>query len=217
MSRVDKNVVAHLDSLIQRYPLLEQARVEIYNAFLLMENCYSNGGKLLIAGNGGSASDSEHIVGELMKSFRKSRPIKAEVMEKLCEVYPDMGSVIGEKLEQTLPAISLVTHESLTTAFSNDVDADYCVAQQLYGYGNEGDVFIGISTSGNSKNIVYAAALARALGIHVVGLTGARDSRLAKLSDVAVRVPSTETYIIQEFHLPIYHCWCSMLEESFFE
>ena len=202
--------------MIERYPVLKECRQSISNAYCLMEECYEHEGKLLIAGNGGSAADSEHIAGELMKCFKVPRPITKELAERLMEIDPVRGAWLSEKLERALPAIPLVAHEALSTAFNNDVDGSGVFAQRLLGLGRSGDVFLGISTSGNSKNVVLAAILAKALGIRVIGLTGAQGGELAALSDIAVKVPQTETFMVQELHLPIYHCWCLMLEERFF-
>lgn len=184
--------------------------------YALLEECYQSGGKLLVAGNGGSAADSEHIAGELMKRFKLPRPIKPELAEKLRAIDPIRGERLAEGLEQGLMAIPLVAHEALTTAYINDVDGDGVFAQQLLGFGQAGDVFLGISTSGNSSNVMNATVLARALGIKVIGLTGESGGELATVADVTVRAPEKETYMIQELHLPIYHCWCLMLEDRFF-
>jgi D-sedoheptulose 7-phosphate isomerase len=181
-----------------------------------MEECYEHDGKLLIAGNGGSAADSEHIAGELMKRFKIPRPVTAEFAEKLKAIDPDRGENLAKNLERGLMAIPLVAHVALSTAYINDVDGLGVFAQQLFGFGRPGDVFLGISTSGNSKNVMSATVVARALGIKVVGLTGAKGGELATVADVAVKVPETETYMIQELHLPVYHCWCLMLEDKFF-
>lgn len=206
----------HIDLLLNRYPVLDSIKEELIQAYLIMEECYLNDGKLLIAGNGGSAADSEHIAGELMKRFRIHRPISKEFAGRLIAVDEKRGTELAEKLECALMAIPLVAHEALTTAYINDVDGLGVFAQQLFGYGRKGDVFLGISTSGNSKNIMNAAVVARASGIKVLGLTGANGGELAKIADVVVKVPETETYMIQELHLPIYHCWCLMLEDRFF-
>ena len=173
-------------------------------------------GKMLIAGNGGSAADSEHIAGELMKRFKTPRPVTPEFAEKLKAIDPVRGEQLAKNLERGLMAIPLVAHEALTTAYINDVDGYGVFAQQLLGFGRPGDVFLGISTSGNSKNVIPATVVARALGMKVIGLTGAKGGELAQVADVAVRVPETETYMIQELHLPVYHCWCLMLEDKFF-
>lgn len=206
----------HVDFLIERYPVLEKCREDIIKAYLVMEECYLRDGKLMIAGNGGSAADSEHIAGELMKRFKIARTVPAEFAEKLKSVDPVRGKNLAENLERGLMAIPLVAHEALTTAYINDVDGLGVFAQQLYGFGRKGDVFLGISTSGNSRNVMSATVVARALGIKVIGLTGEKGGELAEVADVAVKVPSAETYMIQELHLPVYHCWCLILEDKFF-
>ena len=206
----------YIDLLMQRYPALEVCKKSIIEGYQLIESSYSHDGKLLIAGNGGSASDSEHIAGELMKRFNRPRPIPTEFANKLKQIDPVRGEQLSNNSERGLMAIPLVAHEALTTAYINDVDGNGVFAQQLYGYGRRGDVFLGISTSGNSKNVISATVVARALGIKVIALTGNTGGELAKIADVAVIVPEKETYMIQELHIPIYHCWCLMLEEYFF-
>ena len=206
----------HIELLLQRYPMLDAVRQDIVNAYLIMEESYQKGGKLLIAGNGGSAADAEHIAGELMKRFKTPRPVSEKFAKSLKAVDAKRGAELAKNLECSLMAIPLVAHEALTTAYINDVDGLGVFAQQLFGYGREGDVFLGISTSGNSKNIMNATVVARAQGIKIIGLTGENGGELANAADVTVRVPATETYMIQELHLPIYHCWCLMLEEHFF-
>lgn len=213
---LENRLVRYIDLLINRYPVLENIKESIIEAYFVMEECYLNGGKLLIAGNGGSAADAEHIAGELMKRFKILRPVSAEFAEKLVAVDAERGSALAKNLECSLMAIPLVAHEALTTAYINDVDGLGVFAQQLFGYGRKGDVFLGISTSGNSKNVMNATVVARASGIKVIGLTGAKGGELAEVADIAVKVPETETYMIQELHLPIYHCWCLMLEDRFF-
>ena len=212
----DSRILKHLDTLIDRYPQLENNRQPILDAYKLMEDCYERDNKLLIAGNGGSAADSEHIAGELMKRFKIPRPVSEDFAQKLIEADPEAGPHLAKNLERGLMAIPLVAHEALSTAYINDVDGYGVFAQQLLGFGRPGDVFLGISTSGNSKNIMNAVAVAKALGIKVIGLTGAKGGRLAAAADVAVKAPETETFMIQELHLPIYHCLCLMLEEHFF-
>lgn len=211
-SRVEK----HIDVLISRYPQLASVRQDIINAYFIMEECYEHDGKLLIAGNGGSAADSEHIAGELMKRFETPRPIPEDFGKKLIEIDSECGADLAKNLERGLMAIPLVAHEAMTTAYINDVDGYGVFAQQLYGFGRPGDVFLGISTSGNSKNVLSASVVARALGIKVVALTGGTGGKLAKVADAAVIVPEKRTYMIQELHLPVYHCWCLMLESRFF-
>lgn len=216
MKIFDQRLQKHIDLLLKRYPALKSCQEEIINAYLLMEECYDHDGKLLIAGNGGSAADSEHIAGELMKRFKLPRPVPTEFADKLRTVDPVRGEELSKNLERGLMAIPLVAHEAMTTAYINDVDGLGVFAQQLYGFGRPGDIFLGISTSGNSKNVMSATVVARALGMKVVGLTGAKGGELAEVADVSVKVPETETYMIQELHLPVYHCWCMMLEDSFF-
>ena len=213
---LNERLCIHMDQLMKRYPSLACVEKEITEAYRILEDCFQRDGKLLIAGNGGSAADAEHMAGELMKRFRKPRPVTEEFAGKLKSLDPVRGEYLSENLERSLTAIPLVAHEALTTAYINDVDGLGVFAQQLLGYGREGDVFLAISTSGNSRNILYATVVARALGIQVIGLTGAGGGELASVADVAVIVPETETFLIQELHLPIYHCLCLMLEDRFF-
>lgn len=213
---MEEKVSRRLETLMKRYPVLEECREDIILGYEVMKESYENAGKLLIAGNGGSASDSEHMAGELMKSFELKRPVSEAFSEKLREIDNERGLALASELEQCLTAVPLVAHEAMSTAFLNDVDGYNVFAQQLYGFGRLGDVFLGISTSGNSKNVVNAAIVAKAMGIKVIGLTGAKGGELVKFADAAVCVPETRTYMVQELHLPIYHCWCLMLEEHFF-
>lgn len=208
--------MAHVDSLLERYPQLEACREDIVNAYDLLEEAYAAGRKLLVAGNGGSASDSEHIVGELMKEFKLKRRIYSAQADRLRRIDEEMGTVLAENLQGSLPAISLVGEPSLTTAFMNDAVPVLVFAQQVNGLGRAGDVFLGISTSGNSQNVLYAAVAAKSKGLKVIGLTGGRENKLMGYADVCIRVPETETYKIQELHLPVYHSLCLMLEERFF-
>lgn len=216
MRELDNRLMRHIDLLVERYPSLESARNDIVAAYLLLEESYENGGKLLVAGNGGSAADAEHIVGELMKGFKLPRKPEADFAEKLVEENQELGSVLAENLQGALPAIALDGHPALSTAYMNDCEPLLCFAQQVNGYGKSGDVFLGISTSGNSRNVPFAATTAHAKGLKVIGLTGAKDSKLKDMSDVCIKAPQTETYMIQELHLPIYHCLCLMLEDKFF-
>lgn len=216
MRELDNRLMRHIDLLVERYPSLESAKNDIVAAYLLLEESYENGGKLLVAGNGGSAADAEHIVGELMKGFKLPRKPEADFAEKLVKENQELGSVLAENLQGALPAIALDGHPALSTAYMNDCEPLLCFAQQVNGYGKLGDVFLGISTSGNSKNVLYAATTAHAKGMKVIGLTGAKDSKLKDMSDVCIKAPQTETYMIQELHLPIYHCLCLMLEDKFF-
>lgn len=216
MKTLEKKLEKHIDLLVERYPCLECVIDDIVMAYLIMEDAYSSGGKLLVAGNGGSAADSEHIVGELMKAFVNPRKLDEEYVNALISANYELGKVLSENLQGALPAIALDGHVALSTAYMNDCEPLLCFAQQINGYGNKGDVFLGISTSGNSKNVLFAAVVAKAKGMKVVGLTGAKESRLSKMVDVCICVPETETYKIQELHLPIYHTLCLMLEDHFF-
>ena len=214
--KLDVKLMKHIDLLMERYPVLKSIKDSLIDAYLLMEQSYLNGGKLLIAGNGGSASDSEHIAGELMKSFKMERRIPEDFKEKLIAIDCVRGEQLAKNLQQPLLAIPLVSLEALSTAYINDVDGYGVYAQQMLGFGKPGDVFLAISTSGNSKNVMNATVVARAMGVKIIGLTGAKGGELASVADVSVKAPSEETYMIQELHLPIYHCWCLMLEERFF-
>ena len=213
---MDRKMNKHIDLLISRYPELEKCVDDVVKAFEILVDCYENSGKLLVAGNGGSAADSEHIVGELMKSFKLPRKINAEMREELMSIEPKLGKLLADNLQGALPAIALDGHAALSTAYMNDCEPLLCFAQQIHGYAKEHDVFLGISTSGNSKNIQYAAIAAKAHGLKIIGLTGEKNSALSAIADATIRVPKTETYMIQELHLPVYHTLCLMLEDYFF-
>lgn len=213
---MENDILKHVDLLVARYPSLVSCKQDIIYAYQLLEEAYSDGRKLLVAGNGGSASDSEHIVGELMKEFKLKRKIYAAQIDRLMQIDAEMGTVLADHLQGSLPAISLIGEPSLTTAFMNDAVPVLVFAQQVNGLGRAGDVFLGISTSGNSKNILYAAVAAKSKGLKVVGLTGQHKNELERYADVCIHVPEIETYKIQELHLPVYHCLCLMLEEKFF-
>lgn len=213
---LNEKLMKYVEQLFFRYPNLSRIEGNIVAAYLEMEKCYTNKGKLLIAGNGGSASDSEHIAGELMKKFRISRKVDEDFSRRLRDVDEVRGRELTDRLEYALPALPLTVQEALTTAYINDVGSKGLFAQQLMGYGKSGDVFLGISTSGNSENVIDAAVVAKAMDIRVIALTGQNGGKLADFSDVLVNVPEDETYLIQELHVPIYHCWCLMLEERFF-
>jgi D-sedoheptulose 7-phosphate isomerase len=205
-----------IELLIQRYPVLECCKDDISAAFEILCDSYNNKGKLLVCGNGGSAADAEHIVGELMKGFRNSRKCDFITATKFKEIDEEMGAVLAENLQGALAAIALDGHIALSTAYMNDCSPLLCFAQQVNGFGISGDVLLGISTSGNSKNVIYAAVAAKAKGMKVIGLTGKNESKLSMLADVCIRVPETETYMVQELHLPVYHSLCLMLEDYFF-
>lgn len=204
--------------LTERYPLLKSCTDSIIEAYETMKDCFIQNSKLLLAGNGGSNSDCEHIVGELMKGFLKKRPIPEDLKKQLLEIDPIRGEILSS-LQLGLPAINLSGHNSLNTAFINDVKygGSLFFAQQLLNYGNKGDVLFLISTSGNSENLVYANLVAKIKDIKTIVLTGRDGGILAKRSDISIIVPENETYKIQEFHLPIYHTLCLLLEDYFFK
>ena len=206
----------HINTLIGRYPSLAVCKASIQTAYDTMKQAYCNGRKLLVCGNGGSAADSEHIVGELMKEFKLKREVYKNQAEAMKQIDPELGDILARHLQGALPAIALTGHSSLTTAFMNDSNPELIFAQQVNGYGKPGDIFLGISTSGNSRNVLFAAVAAKAKGLKVIGLTGQKPCKLAQLADVCIQVPETETYKIQDLHLPVYHCLCMMLEEHFF-
>lgn len=204
-----------INDLISRYPDLTECKESIIQAFEILKDCFKSGHKLLIAGNGGSCSDSEHIVGELMKGFKDNRKLSNDEAKKFIEIDPISGKELANKLQWGFPCISLTNHQSLNTAFTNDVENGGLLtyAQQLNVLGNSGDVFLALSTSGNSKNIIYASIVAKAKGLKVIGMTGQNGGKLNDYSDAIIKVPTNETFMVQEFHLPIYHCLCLMLEE----
>ena len=205
-----------LSDLIDRYPDLEPCSQDVTNAFEVLRDCFEQGGKVLVCGSGGSAADSEHIVGELMKGFKLKRPVSGAFKKKLSASFPDEALYLGEHLQGALPALSLVSQTALMTAYANDVAADMIFAQQVYGYGNQGDVLWGISTSGSSTSVLNALRVASVLGLRTLGLSGQGGGQMKALCDVTICAPSTETLEIQERHLPIYHTLCLMLETYFF-
>lgn len=209
-------VNAHLGLLMERYPVLQSIRAQIKESYEIIRVCYENGGKLIIGGNGGSCADAEHIVGELMKGFVLRRELEQPFQDALCAIDPVLGAQLSAQLQSGLPAIALSSHSALNTAFLNDVNGDMMYAQQVNALGKPGDVLLGISTSGNAKNVHYAAIVAKAKGMKVLGLTGKTGGILNELADVNMVMPCEETYQIQELHLPVYHCLCLMLEENFF-
>ena len=211
------NLPGQLEKLFTKYPDLVPMEKEITDAFEMWRTSYHQGGKTLLCGNGGSASDSEHIVGELMKGFVRQRPVPPDFAERLRSEGGDAGHHIASHLQGALPAISLVSQTSLMTAYMNDVAADLVFAQQVYGYGRVGDVLVALSTSGRSANILHAVTTARALGMKTLGLTGGTGGDLAKQCDVCLTVPFTETLDIQERHIALYHTLCLLLEEEFFD
>ena len=214
---MEKRIEEIQNQLIERYPVLSSIQCEIENAYELMKECFSSGHKLLIAGNGGSAADADHIVGELMKGFVKKRPLADDIRGRLYNLDKTRGEALSKQLQQGLPAIALHNHQALNTAVLNDIDGTVMYAQQVCGYGQPGDIFLGISTSGNSVDVYDAALVAKAKEMKVIGLLGKDGGRIKNVSDIAIVVPEQETYKIQELHLPIYHALCLMLEQTFFE
>jgi len=211
-----KTISEDFEFLFLRYPKLEVCKEDIRKAFEVLKESFAHDRKLLVCGNGGSAADSEHIVGELMKEFKMKRKIYSDQAYAMMSIDPELGKDLAENLQGALPAITLTAHSSLTTAYMNDSEPRLVFAQQVNGYGKKGDTFLGITTSGNSKNVLYAAVCAKAKGLHVIGLTGQKQNKLEKFTDVCIHVPEVETYKIQELHLPVYHCLCMMLENEFF-
>lgn len=208
--------LAYYNEFFNRYPKMEGLKDSIMDSFNILYNAVINNNTIFTCGNGGSASDSLHIVGELQKSFMKKRSIKQEVIDGLDKVKEYKEELLSH-LEGSIKAISLVNETALSTAYIND-NCQYTVyAQSLNALGECGDTLIAISTSGNSKNVLYAAALAKAKDIKVIALTGSKNSKLEELSDVVIKAPETETFKIQECHLPIYHLLCQMLEEEYFD
>lgn len=213
---MNKKAIDIIDELVERYPNLVNIKNNILASCDIVKTCITNGNKILVCGNGGSAADSEHIVGELMKGFRLPRKINSRFINKLETICPKTYAYISENLQETIPAISLVSEIGLGTAFANDNASDLVFAQQVYGYGKPGDVLLGISTSGNSKNVIYAAQVAQAKGMKIVSLIGNDGGYLKDWSDKSIIVSEKETYKIQELHLPIYHAICAAVEEELF-
>jgi len=205
-----------IDDLIIRYPLLSESRKGIKDGAELLIESAENGGKFLICGNGGSSADADHIVGELMKGFVLVRSLSQKQKDSLESTGGETGKYIGNLLQQGIPALSLSTHSALNTAFLNDVDPTLVFAQQVMGLGKKEDVLWGISTSGNSKNVVSAAITAKAMGLKTFAMTGEKESSLSKICDVCIQVKGTEIYKIQELHLPVYHTLCMIIEDYFF-
>ena len=213
---VKKSTLGAIDDLISRYPVLEACRTDLVAAVEAICEGYRTKHKLLVCGNGGSAADAEHIVGELMKGFLLPRKLDAAMQKKMQQVCPAEADYFMENLQGTLPAISMVNQVALNTAFANDQSPDLSFAQQLLGMGDEGDVLLGISTSGNSTNVIYAVQMAKVKGVKSIVLTGKKGGRLKPLADICICVPDDETFRIQELHLPVYHMLCIAAENEFF-
>jgi D-sedoheptulose 7-phosphate isomerase len=205
-----------IDHLCERYPALSGLRNTIAEAAGMIINCYTRGGKLLICGNGGSSADADHFTAELMKSFESGRPLDESLKKRFHEISGTRGRYLGEKLEHALPAISLPSNTALATAISNDIDPSLIFAQQVIGYGEEGDVLIGISTSGNSQNIVDACIAAKTLNLNVIGISGKTGGKMKHYCDLLVNVPETRTAWVQELHLPVLHALCLIVENHFY-
>ena len=205
-----------LEELIIRHSQLTSAKEDILAAFKILCNCFESGGKLLVCGNGGSAADADHIVGELMKSLTKKRPINNKIKQKLLATSTEKGDLLSANLEAALPAVSLVSHNSLMTAIANDTGAAFVFAQQVMGLGKPNDVLLGISTSGNAENVCNAILTASAIGLKTIGLTGQYGGELKNIAEIYICVAEEKTQFVQELHLPVYHALCLMLEEYFF-
>lgn len=203
-----------VENLMQRYKCLRQCPIkEAVNEII---DCYKLKNKLLVCGNGGSAADSLHIVGELMKGFLLPRKLDKKKVEQIATLFPETAQYLIDNLQRPLPAISLVSETAFLTAYANDKAPDLSFAQQVLGYGNDGDVLIAVSTSGNSNNVIYAAQIAKVQGMKVISLTGSKGGKLRELSDILINVPSDETFIIQEFHLSVYHALCAAVENELY-
>jgi len=214
---MNKFINKEIDILMVNYPELSGCKENIFSAYELMRDCYSQNGLIMTCGNGGSAADASHIVGELMKGFKLKRSLTAEERKILLNIYPDKGDYLAENLQRAIPAISLPEQVSFATAFINDMDHEMIYAQQVFGYGRKGDVLIGLSTSGNSPNVVNACKIAKAFGINTIGLTGESGGEISGICDIAICVPAQETFRVQEYHLPVYHALCAMMEVTFFK
>jgi D-sedoheptulose 7-phosphate isomerase len=204
------------EKFFQRNTALGVCRESIESALVVLADAFRSGNKVLVCGNGGSAADAEHIVGELMKGFRLPRRLADRSVADLEKRYPEEGPLLGEKLQGALPAISLVSQSSLCSAITNDSGAEMVFAQQVYGYGTSGDVLLALSTSGTAENVLYAMRTAKAFGLKAVGLTGQVDSPLSELCDVTIQVPAADTAEVQEYHMKVYHHVCAVLEAVFF-
>ena len=211
---MDKDQI--LPEMLNRYSRLDHLKEHIKKAAETIIETYKNSGKVLVCGNGGSCSDADHIVGELMKSFEGNRPLAKPLQDKLTELSPETGKMLAEKLQQGLPAISLTVHQSLITAIANDINGEVIYAQQVVGWGNTGDVLIGLSTSGNAQNVIDAMIVAKAKGLTTIGITGETGGKMKEWSDILINVPERRTAYVQELHLPVYHAICMMVEKEIF-
>lgn len=208
---------SYITAFFERREDLQFLRGQVLDTVEMLVNAFGSGNKLLLCGNGGSCADCEHIAGELLKGFLLKRPVKQELTEELTRRYGDQGKEIGMKLQQGLPAISLGTHAAAISAFANDVDASLVYAQQVLAYGRQGDILLGISTSGNAENVSAAMMTANSLGLRTIALTGRDGGKLARLAEISLIMPQQETYRIQEEHLAIYHLLCAAVEYELFD
>lgn len=206
-----------LANFLASYPNLGEIRSDVLSSMKNIVDAYYAGGKVVVCGNGGSAADSEHIVGELMKGFRLKRPIDTFMRNQLKNTYPEFGDYIADNLQIPIPAISLVNQTVLMTALCNDLEPDMFFAQQVYGYCRKEDILLTVSTSGNSKNVIYAAMLAKAIGAKIIAFTNKNGGKLAEIADVTIKVPAIKTFAVQELHLPVYHALCLMVESELFD
>jgi D-sedoheptulose 7-phosphate isomerase len=205
-----------LDELLNRYTHLRFLEESVLKVVEAIVKTFRSGGKVLVCGNGGSCSDADHIVSELMKSFEGHRPLEISLQEKLMELSPEHGKMLADKLQQGLPAVSLTVHSALITAIANDIGGELIFAQQVTGLGNQGDVLIGLSTSGNSQNVINAMIVAKAKGITTIGMTGETGGKMRDWCDILLNVPERRTAYVQELHLPVYHTICMMIETEIF-
>lgn len=212
----ESTIKKYLSQLIRRYPALRNCRADIAAAFTMLVECFAGSGKLLVCGNGGSAADADHIVGELMKNFRLSRSLDETFKARLHASACGRSRWLAETLQPALPALALGHQTALCTAIANDIDARLVFAQQVFGYGRPGDVMLGISTSGNAENVIAALLTARALGLRTIGLTGECGGAMREFCDITICVAGRETFAVQELHLPVYHALCQMLEWHFY-
>lgn len=209
-------MIDEITHLIHRYPVLASLEEALCQTVNCLTKSFEHGHTLLVCGNGGSASDSLHITGELMKSFQKERPLRKNIRQRVATLFPEDLDFYEKNLEMPLPCISLVSELSLLTAFANDKNSDLSFAQQVLGYGKEGAVLFCLSTSGNSPNILHAAKMAQVMGMTVISMTGETGGKLAEYSDILLNVPEKETYLVQELHLPLYHAICLSVETKIF-
>lgn len=205
-----------LQQLLNRYSRIDYLKEPIKDAVEMIVDSFRTGGKFLACGNGGSSADADHIVGELMKGFEMKRSLEPSFQKTLDDISPDRGRLLANNLQQGLPAISLSAHTALTSAVSNDIGGDYIFAQQVIGYGNPGDVLLGLSTSGNSRNVLDALIVAKAKGLKTIGMTGETGGKMKEFCDVLINVPEKRTAFVQELHLPVYHAMCLMIENEIF-